>query len=90
MIPHDEIRARIRGKLKAGTLRRDLTLIRTIKGEVVREPHIVAGVVRGYPCAACDELDPQLTYLIGDVELRFHRECEQVWNEERTKVQTDP
>ena len=87
MEPSKEIRARIREKLKAGTLPRDLTLVRRVKGEVIREPHLIVGVVRGYPCAGCDELDPQLTYLMGDVALRFHRECEQIWSEERTKVQ---
>lgn len=87
MIPHEEIRARIREKLEAGTLPRELTVVRKIKGEVVREPHIVVGVVRGYPCAGCDELDPQMTYWIGDVGIRFHTECERIWNEERTRVE---
>ncbi len=90
MIPHDEIRARIREKLKAGTLPRDLTIVRRVKGEVIREPHLIVGVVRGYPCAGCGELDPQMTYWIGDAGIRFHAECQRIWDEERTKVQADP
>ena len=89
MIPHDEMRARIREKLKGGILPRDLALLRKLKWEVVREPHIVVGVVRGYPCAGCDELDPEVTYRLGDVGIRFHKECERIWNEERTQVQLD-
>lgn len=90
MMTHEEIRARIREKLKAGTLPRDLTIARRISGEVVREPRIIVGLIRAYPCAGCDELGPQITYLIGDVAIRFHVECQQIWNEERTKVQADP
>ena len=86
----EEIRVRIREKLKAGTLHRDLTIARRISGEVVREPRIIVGLVRAYPCAGCDELGPQITYLIGAVAIRFHAECQRIWDEERMKVQADP
>ncbi len=85
----EEIRAKIRQKLREGTLPRDLTLVRKLQpGRVVREPNIVVGLVRGYPCAGCDELDPQITYRIGDVAIRFHAECAQIWDEERTRDHT--
>ena len=90
MIAPEEIRARIRAKVKAGTLPRDLMLARKVKpGEVVRESDIVVGLVRGYPCAGCDELDPQISFKIGDVMIRFHAECRRIWDEERSRVQPD-
>ena len=89
MLPPEEVRARVREKLKAGTLPIDLTIARRISGEVVREPRIIVGLIRAYPCAGCDELGPQITYVIGDVAIRFHTECQRIWEEERTKVQLD-
>ena len=89
MISPEEIRARIRERLKAGTLPRDLTIATRVGGEVVREPRIIVGLIRAYPCAGCDELGPQITYVIGDVAIRFHAECQRIWGKERTKVQPD-
>lgn len=84
----DEIRAKIRQRLQAGTLPRDLTLLRRLQpGHIVREPDIVAGLVKGSPGAGCDESDPQIPYRIGDVAIRVHAECGRIWDEERPTVQ---
>ncbi len=89
MLSPEEIRARIKEKLQAGTLPRDFTVSRTVSGSVVLERDIQVGVVRGYPCAGCDELDPQITYRKGDIGLRFHTDCQRIWEEERTRVDPD-
>ena len=84
----DESRAKIRQTLQEGTLPRDLTLVRTLQaGHMGREPEIAGGLVKGSPGAGCDELDPQITYRIGDVRIRFHAERARIWDEERTKIE---
>ena len=80
----DEIRARIRERLKAGTLPRNLPpATRLQPGEVLQQAHIQVGLVKGRPCSACDAEGPYITYKYPDREIRFHQECQRIWDEER-------
>lgn len=83
----EEIRAKIREKLKAGVLPRNLpTATRLAPGEVVEAPHIQVGLVKGHPCSACGGEGPQITYKYPSDEVRFHHQCERLWQEERQKL----
>ncbi len=83
----DEIRARVRERLKAGTLPRNLPPATRLQpgGGVVQQPHIQVGLVKGRPCSACDADGPYMTYKYPDREIRFHQECQRIWDEEREK-----
>jgi hypothetical protein len=71
----DDLRVRIRDKLRNGTL--------------LREPGTVtaaARLMRGQPCSACDEADPKLTlrYSTGATS-HFHGLCYRIWDDERQR-----
>ena len=83
----DEIRAKIREQLKAGTLpRHPPPMTRLEAGGVIQEPPILVGLVKGQPCSVCDADGPDVTYKYADREIRFHSECERIWNDEREKL----
>lgn len=83
----DEIRAKIRERLKTGALPRHHPPAALLKsGEVPQQPHIQVGLVTTYPCSACDGEQPHITYKYPDGEIRFHQECERIWDEERERL----
>ena len=83
----EQIRAKIRERLKAGTLPRNPPpATKLVPGGVVQQPHIQVGLVKGRPCSACDVDGPYVTYKYSDREIRFHQECQRIWDEEREKL----
>ena len=47
---------------------------------------MAVGLVKASPCAGYGEIDPHITYRIGDVAIRFHAESARIWDGERTRV----
>ncbi len=74
----EEIRLRIRARLTAGTLPRDLPPF----GHGAASTMLIKPG-RGQRCAACDEADADFSYSYPGRDLPLHRRCDQLWNEER-------
>jgi len=74
----EEIRLRIRARLQAGTLPRDLPPFG--RGAT---PTMVIKPGRGQRCAACDGDDADFSYGYPGRDLPLHRRCDELWNEER-------
>jgi hypothetical protein len=83
---HEEIRAKIRERLQAGILLRTQPPVTRLEpgsaasvGDVIQ-----VGLAKGL-CSACDMDRPYITYKYPDREVRFHHECQRIWDEERQK-----
>jgi hypothetical protein len=82
--------ATIRHKLTLGTLPRDLPSATVQPRGAVQAPHIRLGLVKGHPCSACDEPNPEITYNYPDGRaVWFHEECEGIWLAERRKPSSE-
>lgn len=84
----EEIRAKIRERLKAGTFPRNLPRMARIESGADVQPFLKIGQT-AHPCSACDMDGPTMTYVYGDREVRFHEEYEKMWEEESAKLDTD-
>ena len=79
-----EIRTEIRQRLKDGRLPRRLDVRFPRAGQAGDLGSIVIG---GDLCSACDGTNPHHTYTGPSGEnVSFHEKCEEIWNEERTKL----
>lgn len=74
----ETIRRRIRARLTAGTLPRDLPPF----GSGAASTMLIK-LGQGQPCAACGEGDADFSYSYPDRDLPLHRRCDELWNEER-------
>jgi hypothetical protein len=77
-VTDEALRQRIRARLTAGALPRDLPPFGQRAASTVR-----VKPTRGQACAACDEGDADVSYRYPDRDLPLHRGCDELWNEER-------
>ena len=84
----EEIRSKVRERLKTGVLPRNRPMpVKLGSGQAIQESqNMQVGLVRGHQCSACDADDPYVTYRYPDKEIKFHEKCEQIWNEECEKL----
>lgn len=82
----EEIRRKIRERLKSGSLPRELPSGARLQLGAVVESFLKLGLDTKYPCSACDGDGPTMTYVYSDREVRFHERCENMWEDERNKL----
>lgn len=76
----EEIRLRIRARLRSGALPRELPMFgRADTSTMIVKPG------RGQRCAACDDGEADFSYGYPTRELPLHRRCDELWNEERQR-----
>lgn len=87
----DEIRAKIKERLKTGALPRYSPPLTRIGGGEAQAPTpaITIGPAPGRPCSACDRVGADIKYSYPDRDIAFHQECDTIWQEERQKPTVD-
>ncbi len=83
----EAIRKKVRDRLKAEQLPRHLPTATPLKpGQPVADT-IVVGSMLKERCAACDGAGTQIMYKYPSGPIAFHMRCNQIWEEERHKLQ---